>query len=153
MLADYVIALLKHDTSPDDLAALLNEQLSDFLDDKTSHFVDKLINTISTQAYISKPTATAPDEGQSSRKRAAEDDERPEASSKAARTAGDNGGGPPRQPAADRTNGMGGAGSSNGRERDARERDGSTAQDNGQGPHGHAQQNRPKAMCRDFHGE
>lgn len=32
MLSDYIIALLKHDASEAELAALLNEQLSDFLD-------------------------------------------------------------------------------------------------------------------------
>lgn len=33
VLADYIIALLKHDGTEAELSALLNEQLSDFLDD------------------------------------------------------------------------------------------------------------------------
>lgn len=45
-LADYVVALLRHDKSHDSLKSHVIEQLSDFLKDHTNNFVDELFRVL-----------------------------------------------------------------------------------------------------------
>ncbi|CAO1615786.1 unnamed protein product [Parajaminaea phylloscopi] len=151
VLADYVIALLKHDASEADLSSLLNEQLADFLDDKTSPFVAQLVSTLADKSYLPAHERPSTSQGQASsseqgaaksRKRAADDDEAAPPT-KTARTSDIGQVDPPRGPAADSAGGS--------RERDVRENNGGRqAPVNGQGPP-QAQQKKPKDLCRDFH--
>ncbi|KAJ3250411.1 hypothetical protein HDU77_006653 [Chytriomyces hyalinus] len=59
VLAEYVIALLKHDKSDSELRALCIDQLDEFLKTETLPFVDKLFESIRTRAYLesSQPLA------------------------------------------------------------------------------------------------
>ena len=52
MLAEYVIALLKHDKSSADLKELCLSQLVDFLKDQTNDFVDALFGAVATKSYL-----------------------------------------------------------------------------------------------------
>ncbi|KAG0367957.1 hypothetical protein BC939DRAFT_445349 [Gamsiella multidivaricata] len=70
MLADYVIALLKHDKEKDDLRALCISQLEDFLPKQADAFVDTLFKALDTKSYMQShdaksrheadPTPTSP---------------------------------------------------------------------------------------------
>ncbi|GBC10003.1 hypothetical protein RclHR1_09270008 [Rhizophagus clarus] len=53
VLADYVIALLKHDKPDQDLKQLCIDQLDDFLRGETGPFVDKLFDALGSQEYLS----------------------------------------------------------------------------------------------------
>lgn len=46
VVADYVLALLKHDSPSEDLKPHCIKELSDFLGDETNSFVDALFDTI-----------------------------------------------------------------------------------------------------------
>ncbi len=52
VLADYVLALLKHESSEAELQALLTEQLEDFLAAETEPFVAKIFQAIADKAYF-----------------------------------------------------------------------------------------------------
>lgn len=83
MLSDYVMALLKHDASDDELQSMLQEQLEDFLAEQTAGFVGKTLGALRSQAYLPEASRTeavhasgsTPGAG-SSRKRAADDEGR-----------------------------------------------------------------------------
>ncbi|KOS16507.1 protein containing the rna recognition motif [Malassezia pachydermatis] len=51
VLADYVLALFKNDTSEPELIAMLNEQLLDFLEGNTQSFVTKAVETLKSRSY------------------------------------------------------------------------------------------------------
>ena len=51
VLADYVLALFKNDTGEDELVAMLNEQLVDFLEGNTESFVRKAVDTLKNRSY------------------------------------------------------------------------------------------------------
>ncbi|KAF9923885.1 hypothetical protein FBU30_006068 [Linnemannia zychae] len=53
MLADYIIALLKHDKENDELKELCVSQLEDFLQGETESFVDMLFKALATKSYRS----------------------------------------------------------------------------------------------------
>ncbi|KAF8941872.1 hypothetical protein BGZ47_007093 [Haplosporangium gracile] len=53
MLADYIIALLKHDKENDELKELCVSQLDDFLQQETVPFVDMLFKALATKSYRS----------------------------------------------------------------------------------------------------
>ncbi|PWN26288.1 hypothetical protein BDZ90DRAFT_275423 [Jaminaea rosea] len=169
VLADYVIALLKHDASEGELKSLLDEQLADFLDDKTGPFVSKLVSALSKKSYLPKVAAAAPSGPSSSRKRPAEDDEehsrqQPPAAKSARPSAGNEStpaaAAAPRGPASDRRNGTPTGPSSDRestreRERDISERSSSARP---QQPGQQQQQSaapgirgKEKDLCRDFH--
>ncbi|CAG8507982.1 10464_t:CDS:2 [Ambispora leptoticha] len=52
VLAEYVLALLKHDVSSQDLRQLCISQLDDFLKEETEPFVRKLFNELSNKEYL-----------------------------------------------------------------------------------------------------
>ncbi|KAF9426508.1 hypothetical protein BGZ94_006407 [Podila epigama] len=52
MLADYIIALLKHDKPMSELQPLMISQLEDFLSEATSPFVDTLFKALESKSYI-----------------------------------------------------------------------------------------------------
>ncbi|CAB4406676.1 unnamed protein product [Rhizophagus irregularis] len=58
VLADYVIALLKHDKPDQDLKQLCIDQLDDFLRGETGPFVDKLFDALGSQEYLSDALTT-----------------------------------------------------------------------------------------------
>ncbi|CAG8523924.1 10445_t:CDS:10 [Diversispora eburnea] len=58
VLADYVIALLQHDKSNQDLRQCCIDQLDDFLKEETEPFVEKLFEYLITKEYLSE-TGTA----------------------------------------------------------------------------------------------
>ncbi|KAG0306294.1 hypothetical protein BGZ97_000799, partial [Linnemannia gamsii] len=63
MLADYIIALLKHDKENDELKELCVSQLDDFLQQETVPFVDMLFKALATKSYKSNgsgASASAP---------------------------------------------------------------------------------------------
>ncbi|KAG9305945.1 hypothetical protein G9A89_016598 [Geosiphon pyriformis] len=62
VLADYVIALLKHDKSSQDLRQLCVSQLDDFLKEETEPFVGKLFNALNTKEYLGKISVTPPND-------------------------------------------------------------------------------------------
>ncbi|KAF9090612.1 hypothetical protein BGX29_011371 [Mortierella sp. GBA35] len=53
MLADYIIALLKHDKETDELRDLCVSQLEDFLQQETESFVDMLFKALASKSYRS----------------------------------------------------------------------------------------------------
>ncbi|KAF9899958.1 hypothetical protein EC991_008116 [Linnemannia zychae] len=54
MLADYIIALLKHDKENDELKEFCVSQLEDFLQQETEPFVDMLFEALATKSYKSQ---------------------------------------------------------------------------------------------------
>ncbi|KAF9968692.1 hypothetical protein BGZ70_010198 [Mortierella alpina] len=52
MLADYIIALLKHDKETHELKSLCNLQLDDFLMKETEPFVTKLFDALESKSYL-----------------------------------------------------------------------------------------------------
>lgn len=52
MLAEYVVALLKHEKSSADLKELCLSQLVDFLGDHTTRFVDDLFDAVASKSYL-----------------------------------------------------------------------------------------------------
>ncbi|KAF9279938.1 hypothetical protein BGZ68_007603 [Mortierella alpina] len=52
MLADYIIALLKHDKETHELKSLCNLQLDDFLMKETEPFVSKLFDALESKSYL-----------------------------------------------------------------------------------------------------
>ncbi|KAF9913676.1 hypothetical protein BX616_009752 [Lobosporangium transversale] len=59
MLADYIIALLKHDKNNAELQALCISQLEDFLTNETERFVTSLFQVLESKSYIRGTTALA----------------------------------------------------------------------------------------------
>ncbi|KAG8935910.1 hypothetical protein FRC02_005665 [Tulasnella sp. 418] len=64
VLTDYVLALMQHDASEDQLQKMFVEQLHDFLEQEAAPFVDKLFQALRTKSYLTpaegvKPTPTA----------------------------------------------------------------------------------------------
>ncbi|KAJ3173717.1 hypothetical protein HDU88_002806 [Geranomyces variabilis] len=59
VLADYVIALLKHDKPVPDLKILCSSQLDDFLKDETQPFVTTLFESLESHGYLGPSPATA----------------------------------------------------------------------------------------------
>ncbi|KAG0372884.1 hypothetical protein BGX24_012449 [Mortierella sp. AD032] len=59
MLADYIIALLKHDKENEELKELCVSQLEDFLQQETESFVDMLFNALATKSYKSQGSAAS----------------------------------------------------------------------------------------------
>ncbi|CAG8793409.1 10916_t:CDS:2, partial [Cetraspora pellucida] len=57
VLAEYVIALLKHDKSNQDLRQLCIDQLDDFLKEETEPFVEKLFESLATKEYLGETSA------------------------------------------------------------------------------------------------
>ncbi|CAI2169616.1 3033_t:CDS:2 [Funneliformis geosporum] len=57
VLADYVIALLKHDKPDQDLKQLCIDQLDDFLRGETRPFVEKLFDALGSQEYLGERVA------------------------------------------------------------------------------------------------
>ncbi|CAG8474581.1 13350_t:CDS:2, partial [Dentiscutata heterogama] len=57
VLAEYVIALLKHDKSNQDLRQLCVDQLDDFLKEETEPFVEKLFESLVTKEYLGETSA------------------------------------------------------------------------------------------------
>ncbi|GAA5935829.1 hypothetical protein JCM1841_004874 [Sporobolomyces salmonicolor] len=70
VLADYVLALLKHDVPEADLDRLCNEQLSDFLEANTPAFVRTMLEFVRSSAAV----GVAPPSSPASRKRPLETD-------------------------------------------------------------------------------
>ena len=164
VLADYVLALLKHEGPEAELQTLLTEQLEDFLAAETASFVSKTFQAIADKAYLpasesaqanqssdSHPFAststTAQDTSPSSRKRRADQD------------TGDAARSPPRQtrrlqdnnatPSSDDSR------AGRARERDSRERAATTdgLDANGSQHEGGRREHRPKQLCRDYHNK
>ncbi|KAI9798496.1 MAG: hypothetical protein M1833_004763 [Piccolia ochrophora] len=52
VLADYVLALLRHESPESEVRALSIEQLEDFLKDNTAKFVDDIFRAIKTKSYL-----------------------------------------------------------------------------------------------------
>ncbi|RUS26309.1 hypothetical protein BC938DRAFT_470942, partial [Jimgerdemannia flammicorona] len=52
VLAEYVLALLKHDKPNQDLRQLGTKELEDFLKDQTEPFVRRLFETLATKDYL-----------------------------------------------------------------------------------------------------
>ncbi|GAA5968230.1 hypothetical protein JCM21900_001133 [Sporobolomyces salmonicolor] len=73
VLADYVLALLKHDVPEADLDRLCNEQLSDFLEANTPAFVRTMLEFVRSPAAV----GVAPPSSPASRKRPLETDPAP----------------------------------------------------------------------------
>ncbi|RHZ78767.1 hypothetical protein Glove_156g87 [Diversispora epigaea] len=59
VLADYVIALLQHDKSNQDLRQCCVDQLDDFLKEETEPFVEKLFEYLITKEYLSETGTTS----------------------------------------------------------------------------------------------
>ncbi|KAG0212711.1 hypothetical protein BGX28_005744 [Mortierella sp. GBA30] len=72
MLADYIIALLKHDKEMEELKALCNAQLDDFLLEETKPFVVKLFDTLESKSYLQSSQGSA---GRASKDDLYDDDE------------------------------------------------------------------------------
>ncbi|KAG0044824.1 hypothetical protein BGZ83_009901 [Gryganskiella cystojenkinii] len=64
MLADYTIALLKHDKNTTELKALCISQLEDFLQQETTPFVDSLFAALQSKSYITDDAVAAEEEDQ-----------------------------------------------------------------------------------------
>ncbi|GAC98544.1 hypothetical protein PHSY_006138 [Pseudozyma hubeiensis SY62] len=164
VLADYVLALLKHEGPQAELQTLLTEQLEDFLAAETEPFVTKTFQAIADKAYLpssgsaeadhtadsnalASTSDLAADTSTSSRKRRADDDTRDSTRS------------PPRQTRrlqdSTATPGSDDSRAGRARERDSRERaantDGTDA--NGAQTEGGRRDNRPKQLCRDYHNK
>ncbi|KAK1834349.1 hypothetical protein QBC39DRAFT_424285 [Podospora conica] len=64
VLADYVLALLRHDGSPDDVRKLCESEIPDFLKEDPSGFVNEVFEIISYKSYLPgappPPSKTAP---------------------------------------------------------------------------------------------
>jgi len=52
VLAEFIVALLKHDVTRQELQALCVSELQDFLGKATDHFVKQLFRTMDTKSYI-----------------------------------------------------------------------------------------------------
>ncbi|KAH7104519.1 hypothetical protein BKA62DRAFT_463897 [Auriculariales sp. MPI-PUGE-AT-0066] len=72
VLADYVLALLKHDASEPELRATFVQQLEDFLDKESPAFVEQLFAALRTKSYMPYAPPSPPGVGQ---KRPAPDDD------------------------------------------------------------------------------
>ncbi|CDW96682.1 hypothetical protein [Sporisorium scitamineum] len=168
VLADYVLALLKHEGPEAELQTLLTEQLEDFLAAETKPFVAKAFQVIAVKAYLptseshhddaaadpsndthilASTTDAAADTSSASRKRRADRDD--DASHDSTRS-------PPRQTRRlqDNTSTPGSDDSRAGR---ARERDSRERAANATGTDANGSQNqggrRPKQLCRDYHNK
>lgn len=85
VLADYVLALLKHEAPEAELRKLLIEQLEDFLAAETEPFVGKTFDALANKSYLPQDTTAhgwdessatgAADVAEGSRKRRADDDD------------------------------------------------------------------------------
>lgn len=176
VLADYVLALLKHEGPEAELQTLLTEQLEDFLAAETQPFVAKTFQAIADKAYL--PTSeshhhqaaaattdpsndahtlastsdTAADTSLGSRKRRADHDDDDAAAHDSTRS-------PPRQTRrlqdTNATPGSDDSRAGRARERDSRERaTNSAASDaNGSQNEGGRRDSRPKQLCRDYHNK
>ncbi|GAA5827712.1 hypothetical protein JCM11251_001801 [Rhodosporidiobolus azoricus] len=60
VLADYILALLKHDVSVDELRKLCISQLDDFLDKHTASFVDSLLSHLTSPVPSTSSTSAPP---------------------------------------------------------------------------------------------
>ncbi|PWY98892.1 hypothetical protein BCV70DRAFT_192906 [Testicularia cyperi] len=150
VLADYVLALLKHEASEEELQKLLTEQLEDFLAEQTEGFVARTFEALSTSAYLpgaapdtvdqpSTETSVGDLSLEGSKKRRADEDADGTTHS------------PPRQ---SRKLNDESAGAQDGRrERDSRERQqASTDATAANGSReGHNRKESRKQMCRDYH--
>ncbi|SNX82151.1 uncharacterized protein MEPE_00857 [Melanopsichium pennsylvanicum] len=161
VLADYVLALLKHEQPEAELQSLLTDQLHDFLAEQTQPFVTKTFQAINDKSYLPQSKAPQADESAhthapastsnttdhpSSRKRRTDDD-----TDEATRS-------PPRQTRRlqDNTATPNSDDSRTGRarERDSRERNNAAGTDaNGSQSEGGRRENRPKQLCRDYHNK
>lgn len=160
VLADYVLALLKHEGPEAELQTLLTEQLEDFLAAETEPFVAKTFQVIADKAYLAQSQAPQADEsagthalasasensGDTSRKRRADDDadETTRSPPRQTRRLQDNTATPSDDSRGDRA-----------RERDSRERNdyAESFDTNGQQREGNRRDNRPKQLCRDYHNK
>lgn len=71
MLADYVLALLKHDMPTEQVRDLCYSQLDDFLGSETHAFVDKVMEALESGSYLAPTQETV----ETSKKRPVEDTE------------------------------------------------------------------------------
>ncbi|SJX66244.1 uncharacterized protein SRS1_10922 [Sporisorium reilianum f. sp. reilianum] len=157
VLADYVLALLKHEGPEAELQTLLTEQLEDFLAAETEPFVAKTFQAIADKVYLptseahdhdaaaanalpSTSDAAAADTSTASRKRRADHDDDDDASHDSTRS-------PPRQARrlqdTNATPGSDDSRAGRARERDSRERAADAT----------GRENRPKQLCRDYHNK
>ncbi|RUS27130.1 hypothetical protein BC938DRAFT_483672, partial [Jimgerdemannia flammicorona] len=60
VLAEYVLALLKHDKPNQDLRQLCTKELEDFLKDQTEPFVRRLFETLATKDYLRGRSSDTP---------------------------------------------------------------------------------------------
>ncbi|KAJ3330873.1 hypothetical protein HDU76_004639 [Blyttiomyces sp. JEL0837] len=58
VLAEYVIALLKHDKNQQDLKTTIANELDDFLKESTKNFVAELFDLLSSKTYLKSPVTT-----------------------------------------------------------------------------------------------
>lgn len=150
VLADYVLALLKHEGPEAELQTLLTEQLEDFLVAETEPFVTKTFQAIADKSYLPQSNAQTADDsnndtnalastsntaGESPRKRRADDND-----------ATDSARSPPRQSRRLQDD------NTTPRERDSRERKADGADINGAQNEGGRREPR-KQLCRDYHNK
>ncbi|KAF9651404.1 hypothetical protein BDM02DRAFT_3091413 [Thelephora ganbajun] len=64
-LADYILALLKHNAAENELRVELGTQLEEFLEKETQHFINLLFNAIRSQSYLPYNTSPPPTPTQS----------------------------------------------------------------------------------------
>ncbi|KAJ1019936.1 hypothetical protein NDA16_004217 [Ustilago loliicola] len=159
VLADYVLALLKHEGPEAELQTLLTEQLEDFLAAETEPFVTKTFQAIADKSYLPQADAPPADDsndthalastsntaGDSSRKRRADDND-----------ATDSARSPPRQSRRlqddNVTPGSDDSRAGRARERDSREGKTDDADANGAQSEGGRREPR-KQLCRDYHNK
>lgn len=159
VLADYVLALLKHEGPEAELQTLLTEQLEDFLAAETEPFVTKTFRAIADKSYLPQSDAATADDsndthalastsnaaGDFFRKRRADDND-----------ATDSARSPPRQSRrlqdSNTAPGSDDSRAGRARERDSRERNADGADTNGAQGEGGRREPR-KQLCRDYHNK
>ncbi|KZW02091.1 hypothetical protein EXIGLDRAFT_760307 [Exidia glandulosa HHB12029] len=60
VLADYVLALLKHEAPEAELRTMFTKQLEDFLDKESAPFVDQLFSALRSRSYVPYAAASPP---------------------------------------------------------------------------------------------
>lgn len=160
VLADYVLALLKHESPEAELQTLLTEQLEDFLAAETEPFVAKTFQAIADKAYLPQSESQSADTAADAHAHASTSDLAGDTSTSRKRRVDDDGGAddsarsPPRQTRRLADNATPGSDAGRARERDSRERYAAEGSDaNGSQSDGGRRDNRPKQLCRDYHNK
>jgi RNA-binding protein 26 len=156
VLADYVLALLKHEGPEEELQSMLTEQLEDFLAAETEPFVTKVFAALTDKSYLPQAQAQHAQESDNAQLAASESTSSLTADASRKRRADDDADAstrsPPRQ--SRRVHDSSAASedpAARGRERDSRER-----HDNGDanGASGEGSRREPrKQLCRDYHNK